>query len=327
MPRVILILLVIVLTFFALTSEKVETNSDITCTTIELLNSPNAQGVPFMFTVDDITLTNDFEKTTTNKIVSLLKKNNISATFFAIPQNMKEYDFPDNIEIAQHGYTHINPYTGKYSEYKGLTNEKLASRLNFGKTLLEEKGYKIYGHRAPTLALSEDQRKVIKDMFDYDSSYMQTVGDDFHIPLLWLDVNYYMCRYSTCSKSLLNLRKSILVSYFNSYESNKKPLVLISHFWSFAAAFDNPNTSPYFDSLFDEVHKRNFWITTMQEYNDWNNNVKSINYSLEETDSEVIIEFNNCLQNLSFTVSTDKTIFSNCDMFCENRLCIIKGRT
>jgi peptidoglycan/xylan/chitin deacetylase (PgdA/CDA1 family) len=310
----------------------------------------------FIFTMDDLTLADELEYNITSDILELLKYYDVPATFFAIPNVMNEYNFSENIEIAQHGFTHLNPYDLSYKEYKNIPVDEFNERLVEGKLKLENLGYEIYGHRAPMLYLTDNQSDVLKEIYVYDSSYRtlqkNSLGtfDEFHIPLLWLDLNMYMCFKGVCSQDLMQIRKSILYYYIDSFESKNEPLVMISHFWPFFESFKHPQFKLYYDDVFSYINSKNYWKTTMHEYVLWQEQIEKVNfeyYVAEDFLSEnIVINFDSCVQNLSFDIVANSnfskpesinnlnfdyenlTVFSNCDLSCiftnSSKTCMIK---
>jgi peptidoglycan/xylan/chitin deacetylase (PgdA/CDA1 family) len=146
---------------------------------------PRKQNV-FVLTVDDIALNTPDQINTTKEIISLLEKHDMTATFFAIPAEMERFDFPESIEISQHGYTHCNEKLDSYAEFKNLTDEEVEKRLLEGKSALEYLGYEPKGFRAPCLSFKKRYLKFMKKYYEYDASFLLPQGDKFTIPIIWI---------------------------------------------------------------------------------------------------------------------------------------------
>jgi len=107
----------------------------------------------------------------TRKILDLLDKYNIKATFFVLgwiaerkPGLVKEIHSRGH-EIASHGYGHIINYE--------LSREEIYEDIKKSKGLLESiTGNKVVGYRAPNFSVTQDVIDALTALgFDYDSSY------------------------------------------------------------------------------------------------------------------------------------------------------------
>ena len=107
----------------------------------------------------------------TRKILDLLDKHNVKATFFVLgwiaerkPALVKEIHSRGH-EIASHGYGHIISYE--------LSREEIYEDIKKGKELLESiTGDKVVGYRAPNFSVTQDVIDALTTLgFEYDSSY------------------------------------------------------------------------------------------------------------------------------------------------------------
>lgn len=219
-----------------------------------------------ILTIDDITLTNEYEINMTDKLIDLIDQHNLSATFFAIPANMIEYDFPENIEIAQHGYDHLNPITNKYSEFKGLNNSEIQNRVIVGKQKLNKLGYNVSGFRAPSLYLKKENLNFLKQNYLYDSSFLFAPKNDFVIPIILDDFTMLVCNEKSCNSLWLTFRKVHTKNMIYIYDFLNKPIVLITHYWNYEKILRFENGRKYVDDIFYFISKENYDLMTMQEY-------------------------------------------------------------
>jgi polysaccharide deacetylase family protein (PEP-CTERM system associated) len=109
--------------------------------------------------------------TNTKRILELLDKYNIKATFFVLgwiaerfPEVVKEIHTKGH-EIGSHGYGHIINYK--------LSKEELFNDLSKSKDILEGIiGEKVLGYRAPNFSITKDVIEILENIgFKYDSSY------------------------------------------------------------------------------------------------------------------------------------------------------------
>ena len=107
----------------------------------------------------------------TRKILDLLDKYNVKATFFVLgwiaerkPELVKEIHSRGH-EIASHGYGHIINYE--------LNRDEIYEDIKKGKELLESiTGDKVVGYRAPNFSVTQDVIDALTTLgFEYDSSY------------------------------------------------------------------------------------------------------------------------------------------------------------
>lgn len=115
----------------------------------------------------------------TTKIIKLLKKYNIKATFFVLgeiakkkPQLIKTI-YHNGHEIASHGMSHIPLWHLNYHEF----NKELIVFKEIIKNILG-KNINIYGFRAPTFSINNRTKyalkTLIKNEYLYDSSIVPT---------------------------------------------------------------------------------------------------------------------------------------------------------
>jgi len=144
----------------------------------------------------------------TKRILDLLEKYNIKATFFVLglvaektPQ-LVELIAKQGHEIASHGTGHDLTYN--------LDNNQLLDDIKISKYLLEEiTENKIYGYRAPNFSVSERLIEHLKELdFHYDSSYnpfqlntrygkLEVVPSEENNGFYRLDENFYEIPLST----------------------------------------------------------------------------------------------------------------------------------
>jgi len=114
----------------------------------------------------------------TRKILDLLDKYNVKATFFVLgwiaerkPQLVKEIHSRGH-EIASHGYGHIINYE--------LSRDEIFEDIKKSKELLEGiTGDKIVGYRAPNFSVTKDVIDALTALkFKYDSSYHPFSGNE-----------------------------------------------------------------------------------------------------------------------------------------------------
>jgi len=114
----------------------------------------------------------------TRKILDLLDKYNVKATFFVLgwiaerkPQLVKEIHSRGH-EIASHGYGHIINYE--------LSRDEIFEDIKKSKELLEGiTGDKIVGYRAPNFSVTKDVIDALTTLkFKYDSSYHPFSGNE-----------------------------------------------------------------------------------------------------------------------------------------------------
>jgi len=107
----------------------------------------------------------------TRKILDLLDKYNVKATFFVLgwiaerkPELVKEIHSRGH-EIASHGYGHIINYE--------LNRDEIYEDIKKSKELLESiTGNKVVGYRAPNFSVTQDVIDALTTLgFEYDSSY------------------------------------------------------------------------------------------------------------------------------------------------------------
>lgn len=217
-----------------------------------------------ILTVDDITMTNAYEINITQQIIDKIIKHNLSATFFVIPNNMIKYDFPKNIEIAQHGYTHINPKTGSYAEFKDLNKIETQKRIIKGKTKLETLNYTINGFRAPKLYINKKNIKFLEKNYVYDSSFLFTNNKKFTLNPILDEFTLYLCTKNSCNNLWLQIRKQHTKNMIYLYDFLNKPIILTSHYWAYEKILNNKNGKKYIENLFEFFS--NYEIKTMYEY-------------------------------------------------------------
>jgi len=114
----------------------------------------------------------------TRKILDLLDKYNVKATFFVLgwiaerkPELVKEIHSRGH-EIASHGYGHIINYE--------LSREEIYEDIKKSKELLESiTGNKVVGYRAPNFSVTQDVIDALTTLgFEYDSSYHPFSGNE-----------------------------------------------------------------------------------------------------------------------------------------------------
>ncbi len=111
----------------------------------------------------------------TNIVLEILEEFNVFATFFVLGWNAEHY--PDLIkkiynkghEIATHGYYHKLAYEMSNEEFK---DDLVKSIIAIEKII----GNKVFGYRAPSFSLPEDNSLFFKTLYDiglkYDSSIL-----------------------------------------------------------------------------------------------------------------------------------------------------------
>lgn len=226
---------------------------------------PKKQNI-FVLTVDDIALDTPEQVNTTKDIISLLQKYDMPATFFAIPAEMERFDFPDSIEISQHGFTHRNEKIDSYAEFKNLTVEEVEQRLLDGKYALEYLGYEPKGFRAPCLSFKKKYLEFMKKHYEYDSSFLLPQIDKFTIPIILDDPTQLVCSKKSCSKLWLTIRKKHLFFLMDINDLFNKPTILLTHNWGIKRLLQDKNGREYLDAIFEEINKRDYKKMTMLEF-------------------------------------------------------------
>lgn len=302
-------------------------------TTPEIIikHTPNNTDNVFILTIDDLSLTYHRQYRITDKIVEYVENKSIPSTFFAIPAYMQPYNFSKDIEIAQHGYDHINPHDNSLGEFINLSSKEIQDRLIKGKQNLEKQGYIVYGHRAPGFSLKKEHIPILRALYLYDSSFQvpQETEKDFIIPYIWLDLSGNICNITTSNKTLTDSKKQELFTVIDDWTASEKPIVILSHFFDYETILNNKDSRQCLDTFFDRINKRNYWKTTMKDYAIWKSSLNTINYTINETETGLIITFNTCLSALTFETATKKQIKANCPIRTTQKnkgktLCILK---
>jgi len=288
--------------------------------------APNNKDNIFIFTVDDITLADPYEVLIMDKISNYLEEAEIPTTLFAIPSQMDEHNFSSTFEIGQHGYNHFNPLDGSGNEFKGLSVEEIEERLREGKAVLEEWGYEIKGQRAPGWSLEKGQIPLLKEIYDYDSSFPKMMGEDsFIIPVMWPDLTNGVC----CDKDELSKRQELVFLMIGKKDRKQEPIVIVSHFWGFEETFNDKEGKDYLDYFFFKINKRNYWKTTLAGYQEWNKKREGVNMTWEENKENITVEFNYYLPDLTLEINSDKKVVSEYSLDCrktkerEKQICLV----
>ena len=281
---------------------------------ITIKHTPNNTANAFILTIDDLSLGSAAQIRLTGKIVEYIENKTIPTTFFAIPAYMQPYNFSRDIEIAQHGYDHINPKDHTFGEFINLTDKEIEDRLSRGKQALEKQGYTVYGHRAPGFSLKEKHIPLLKTLYLYDSSFHVPPNDrtDYIIPYIWHDLTGNICNITISNKTLADSKQHQLFTVIDNWTASEKPIVILSHFFDYEKILENNQSKECLNSFFDEINKRNYWKTTMKDYAIWKSGLNTINYTVNETQTELIITFNTCLSALTFETPSKKHIKTNC---------------
>ena len=114
----------------------------------------------------------------TNKILILLKKYNIKATFFILgwiaerKPNLVKSIYKEGHEISSHGYSHKLNYN--------MSKTELYDDLQKSKKILENIiNDEVIGYRAPTFSINDEViNAIIKSGYQYDSSLNQFAKHD-----------------------------------------------------------------------------------------------------------------------------------------------------
>ena len=260
---IIIIIIIAILLYLILSSILIFNNKQ--------QNNLNNQNI-FVLTVDDIKLSSQENIDNTEIVLQLLQKHNMPATVFAIPAEMKEYNFSRenlSIEIAQHGYDHYNEKFddefNSYKEFKGLSINESKKLILEGKIALEYYGYDVKGFRAPSFYLDKELISFLKDNYEYDSSFILP-NNEFSIPIILDDPTQYVCSDKGCNKLWLSIRKKWLFSLMNINDLFNNPNVLIMHSQGIARLMQDKNGRDFLNAIFNEINNRNYKKMTMQEY-------------------------------------------------------------
>jgi peptidoglycan/xylan/chitin deacetylase (PgdA/CDA1 family) len=171
------------------------------------------------------------------KIIQLLKKHDIQATFFvtanfAIHHKKEIKAISKKHEIALHGYYHFDNYTS-------MSREKIEKRLKNAKQIIEKIiNKKIIGFRAPRMQFKEENYDILKKIgLKYDSSLnpifipgrynnifkprkpfikkgivsFPLATSLFCLPLFWIAFRNLGINYAKICTKLSNLNKIVLI--------------------------------------------------------------------------------------------------------------------
>jgi len=294
-------------------------------TKFEVNEYPYNKDNVFILTVDDISLDSSDNINSTEKIIQFIKSNNIPATFFVVPSKMKEYDFPDYIEIAQHGYTHLNPKKESYYEFDGLSNREVTERMLKGKEILNNLGYDIYGFRVPGLKISKSLIPFLKENYNYDSSFLFSRPDKFVIPILWDDISQICGDF--CVVPWMSVRKFYFFSAVNFHDLFNKPIILITHSWAFANSWKQSVARDFHNDIFDKLKTKNYWFTNIKSYVDWKKDLSNLSISYNTYNKTINLNISNCVNGLTIKINSVKDITSNCDLNCflekKKKICVV----
>lgn len=260
-----------------------------------------------VFTVDDVSLANKVQERMAGDITDYFIRNNLSATFFAIPKEMKPYAFPDNIEIAQHGYSHRNPLGWSY-EFFGVSDEEAKQRVIAGKSILESYGYNISGFRAPAYHFKERNIGILEDNFEYDSSFFRNIEPGFEIPALLHDLTYFP------DTGFLQQTFAIMINNFFG-----RPILFSMHYYPMADLLKTDEGQEYLDNIAKTVaNDDNYHVMTMKELSDWQKSKTTYLYD-KDTNS---LQITNPVIGQTFILHTKIKPESNTNISCiirENR--------
>src|SRR3989344_1694342 len=175
--------------------------------------------------------------------LSLLKELEVPATFFFEAQTALELKDKMDLrksfashEIGFHGFHHED-FTGIKTGIK-ISQEKRRDIIESGKRVLEEVfARKIHGFRAPYLGCDDDLLDIVRENFDYDSSFYGTQAVEFkglkRIPVLeGMDASgkkrvgflWPLMKGNRTAEDYVELVKQ-------GIQANVNPIVLATHSW------------------------------------------------------------------------------------------------
>ena len=203
----------------------------------------------------------------TEKILSLLNKYRIKATFFVLGWIAERFPdlvrmiYSDGHEIASHGYEHILNYH--------LTREEIFEDIRKSKKILENIiGEKVLGYRAPNFSITEEViDALIENGYLYDSSYHPfsrnkrygQLGIDAQKPFILkeklLEIPLSVWRKGKIELSIagggyfrlypFNLYRKLALSYMRKHDL----LVMYFHPWEFDPEQPRVDTIPRFNKF------------------------------------------------------------------------------
>lgn len=123
--------------------------------------------------------------TLTKKVLQLLDKHGVKATFFVLGQVAEKFPglvkqiADEGHELGVHGYHHV--------QFFKMTREQALEEINSAKKLIENiSGCQVFGHRAPAFSITPETKwglDVIAEAgFRYDSSVMPIRGNRYGWP-------------------------------------------------------------------------------------------------------------------------------------------------
>src|SRR3989338_189542 len=290
---------------------------------ISIKEYPNASSHAFIFTVDDFYASEPYEQQIAGDIISFLEEEQVPATLFAIPERMSPMDIPASFEVAQHGFSHVNPKTGSVFEYEGLTDQEIKERITQGKAMLESMDYIIVGHRAPGWSLRKDQVGLLKEDYLYDSSMRTSSVDPFEIPAYWPDLTSFICTKSGCSRFIAAVKQEFF-SWSLRVWPKGRPVVIVSHYWGWEKALKDEAGVAYLREFFDEVNKEKYWKTTLHAYQEWTAKKQAVTYTFIQDRGKLIISWSECLPCLTYEVEPGLKVQSSCKSSCKENSCVIE---
>jgi peptidoglycan/xylan/chitin deacetylase (PgdA/CDA1 family) len=194
-----------------------------------------------------IALTIDVEDTYPNAVDGVevfLKKfrfYEVKATFFITGEVLEKYPAivsaiaQEGHEIASHGYTHYKATESAPSDASYLLHcspQEMRAEVEKSYTVFKNRGYQVMGFRAPSFGMDENIFSLVKEYFQYDSSYIEgkfksiceTDLVEFPISRLpWLAIPFgtpYLLKLH-CLRNVWNVflpRKELVVFYGHCYD-------------------------------------------------------------------------------------------------------------
>lgn len=172
-------------------------------------------------------------KVVTQKVLEILKQNNILANFFVVGKHVEEYPelvkqaYEDGHFIANHGYSHNN--SKLYQSKQDFINEILETDKSIAKAIGKE-SYCSHIFRFPNGSMSKiyysDKKKAMKYLEEIDYAYID-----------WNALNNDSMKKYSNSELLSNLKKS---------SENKGTLVILMH--------DTGDVNKTYDVLEDSIN-------------------------------------------------------------------------
>jgi len=298
---------------------------------------PKDSKAVFLLSIDD--LHGKTKERDIMKILALLDRYNVKATFFAIPLFREKYEIREEQvkkiiekghEIAQHGFSHHLKRKIKLPweitcEFKSLGYGEQDKKIKEGKKLLENLGIKIYGFRTPHFSSNYETPEILaKEDFQYFSDvriwpegkitnkrFLGALDGSVYYPYFWSTAYGEMLIIPTNGDYIWDITRIIkkpdvfsAKKRFESYCAANGVFCLLTHIHRMGV---NSRKGISFLEKFLRGINKEIWNPTMKEFAEWwRARAKlAVNTSIEGNLLKVYIEKtlqNYSLPNLRFEI-------------------------